>query len=340
MPRHTVKPVQENALLEIVYVVGSQYDGVRLDRFLMQHLRARSRAALVRSIHEGFIQIRSWRQALTSRPSRLLLPGDEVIVLCRQKTERAVSFDISVLFEDARLLVVNKPAHLPVHPAGGYYFHTLLTFLQSQRKRVLFLPHRIDKETSGVVILAKDKEACAHITQQFANRVVKKTYFAIVHGQTPPQFSCEAFLSKDEQSGIRLKMRADTNGAIAKTSFTTHYCICRQGSWFSAVAAFPETGRQHQIRVHLATLGFPIVGDKLYSIPQSGALEIFDKHVISEALQRQLILDRHALHAWKISFEHPETLEDVEFCAPIPAQLEAFLDPNFEPSFATVSSSK
>lgn len=171
-------------------------NGVRLDAFLKEHYRKRSREELKRAIARGVVTLqREQGPHLTVgrlKPSLQLLVGDEVRVLTERKPEPEVSFDYKVIFEDDVLYVIDKPPNLPVHPAGRYFFNTLLTHLKTQgHKNPLhaeieyYLIHRIDKETSGILVLCKEKEAAAHLTAQFASRKTEKFYLAIAKGRTP-----------------------------------------------------------------------------------------------------------------------------------------------------------
>ena len=191
--------------------------GIRLDAFLKDRYRKRSREVLKRAIDEGHIFLRREQSPhLTSgrlKASTHLIEGDEVQVLSERHPEPEVSFDYKILFEDEVLLVINKPANLPVHPAGRYFFNTLLIHLRThghkdplKAEREYFLAHRIDKETSGVLILTKDREVCAHLVRQFSERSTEKHYLAIVHGTPPEEFEIDAALRRTTHSQIELKM--------------------------------------------------------------------------------------------------------------------------------------
>ncbi len=328
----------------VTHSVGPNQHGIRLDSFLKERYTKRSREQVKRAIDSGAVTIKREQGPHLSvgrtKPSFNLVPGDEVLVLTERRPEPEVSFDYQILYQDQYLFVINKPANLPVHPAGRYFFNTLLVHLKTnghqdplRLERDYFLAHRIDKETSGVLVLAKDKESCANITQQFAERTTQKRYLAIVRGICPAQFTVDAALKRATNSLIEIKMALvpEGNGGLpAMTEFRRLKCF--EDSRFtpgpekySLVECFPKTGRQHQIRIHLESVGHPIVGDKLYGLPETEAVRYYERQHLSPEAEARLILKRHALHASSIQFAHPETDKRMVFTAPLPDELEKFL---------------
>ncbi len=338
------KPLHE--VTELTYTVTHHADsgqlGKRLDHFLCERHRSRSREAIQRAITDGLVTIeRTQSQHLSAgkaKPSTLLIPGDIVKVLTHRKPEPPVSFDYRVLHQDDVLLIIDKPAQLPVHPAGRYFFNTLLIHLRTEGHRKLeitanrefFLPHRIDKETSGVLVLTRTTESCAHIVAQFAQRQTEKTYLALVYGHpSADTFSVDAPLKRDPHSLIGLKMTVtDSNDPLAQSAITQFRVKERFTNFFgkfSIIECFPKTGRQHQIRVHLEAAGHPIVGDKLYGIDEKLSVGFYErKHLTSEA-QHRLILPRHALHAHKLKFVHPTSRKTHEAVSELPIDLSNFV---------------
>jgi 23S rRNA pseudouridine1911/1915/1917 synthase len=316
-------------------------NGIRLDAFLKEHYRTRSREQLKRAIDEGAVTIeRAQSPHLTLgrlKPSMQLISGDEVLVLTERKPEPEVCFDYRVIHEDKVLFVIDKPPNLPVHPAGRYFFNTLTTHLKTEgHKNPLraeidyYLVHRIDKETSGILVLCKEKVAGAHLTAQFAARTTEKFYLAIAKGIAPEEFEITLAMKRSTVSAISLKMMLATEeegGQSASTKFkrlSTHRHPIHGD--FSVVQCFPKTGRQHQIRVHLEAAGHPIVGDKLYGMPEAEALRYYEKNHLTPEAEARLIIKRHALHAAGIRFEHPVSGEMMDFRSPFPADLQGFLD--------------
>jgi 23S rRNA pseudouridine1911/1915/1917 synthase len=317
--------------------------GIRLDAFLKERYRKRSRETLKRAIESGVISIRRAQSPHLVlgklKPSLQLISGDEVLVLTERKEEPPVNFNYKILFEDEVLFVIEKPAHLPVHPAGRYFFNTLLVHLKTQghktpmkAEREYYLVHRIDKETSGILVMSKDKEVCTHLTQQFAERKTEKYYLALVYGKPKDEFSVDLGI-KRANSIIELKMMTAPESEGAQSAFTRFKRLktaTNRFGEFSLVACYPKTGRQHQIRVHLEAAGHPIVGDKLYGVPEEEALRFYERQHLSAEAQAKIILPRHALHAAGIRFEHPLTGKMVEFNSGLPEDLTAFFEDRFE----------
>jgi 23S rRNA pseudouridine1911/1915/1917 synthase len=318
--------------------------GIRLDAFLKERYRKRSRETLKRAIESGVISIKRGQSPHLMlgklKPSLQLISGDEVLVLTERKEEPPVNFNYKVLFEDEVLFVIEKPAHLPVHPAGRYFFNTLLVHLKTQghhtplkAEREYYLVHRIDKETSGILVLSKDKEVCTHLTQQFAERKTEKRYLAVVYGKPKDEFSIDLAMKRSTTSAIELKMTVAPESEGAQSAFTRFKrlkTMTNRFGEFSLVECFPKTGRQHQIRVHLEAAGHPIVGDKLYGVPEDEALRFYERQHLSAEAQAKIILPRHALHAAGIRFEHPLTQKMVEFSSGLPEDLTAFLEDRLE----------
>lgn len=332
----------------VTHSVGPNQQGIRLDSFLKDRYRKRSREQLKKAIDAGAVTVKRTQGPHLSvgrpKPSSQLIPGDEVLVLTERKPEPAVSFDYKILFEDDVLFIIDKPPQLPVHPAGRYFFNTLLVHLKTKGHQTplsedqdYYLVHRIDKETSGVLVLAKDKAVCADITRQFAARETEKCYLAIVRGHCPDEFAIELPMRRAPKSLIELKMEITTLDAEgAQTASTRFKRISKHGE-FSLVECYPKTGRQHQIRVHLEAAGHPIVGDKLYGMPEAEALRFYERKHLTPEAEAKLLLPRHALHAHTLRFVHPLTQKKLLFTAPLPDDLNAFLTHQGNPRILEVN---
>lgn len=314
--------------LLVTHTVTPGQEGLRLDQFLKVYYRRRSREQLKDSIKRGAIDVhRLCGEIGKIKPSSLLLTGDIVKVLSKKKAEPPVSFDYRVIFEDEKILVIDKPGNLPVHPAGRFFFHTLLVHLRTQgfekelnANREYFLVHRIDRETSGVLLLAKDRETCTLLTRQFAERTTEKTYLAVVHGILKDDFEVSEPLRRSKSSPIKIKMECAPDDPEA-LSATTRMKVLKRGKKYSLLACYPKTGRQHQIRVHLAHAGHPIVGDKLYSLTDREALPLYEwgpERFLTPEIKRKLSFPRQALHAHRLRFLHPGTRKVLEFESPPP----------------------
>jgi len=277
--------------------------------------------------------IRQERALVNGRPAgpeRVLAPGDELEYLVPLVPEPTVNAEFAVVFEDDLLLVVDKPPNLPCHPAGRFFANTLWALLRQQpgRERIEFV-NRLDRETSGLVLIAKTAGAAAGCREQFARRTVDKRYLAIVEGEFPERLHATGVLTSDAASPIRKKLRfvpvEDGAGeTIGEKRVETGFRLASRHDGLSLVEAKPETGRTHQIRASLAGLGFPIVGDKLYGIDEALFLRFCDGRLTEED-RRRLRLDRQALHAAALTLRHPGTREPVSFSAPTPPDMAALL---------------
>jgi 23S rRNA pseudouridine1911/1915/1917 synthase len=230
-----------------------------------------------------------------------------------------------VLYEDALLLVVNKPADLVCHPTKGDAFSSLIS-----RVRLYLGPdgtpqlvHRLDRETSGVILIAKTPATALSLRRVWEKRSVRKEYWAIVHGHVQPDEGLiEAALGKDEQSAVAIKNTVRPDGAPASTAFAVERRFRREGAAFTWLRVYPRTGRKHQIRIHLAYGGHPLVGDKLYGGDENLYLDFVARR-LTDAQRARLILPCHALHARAVQF-HWEG-RDVEFTAEPESGFTAFL---------------
>jgi 23S rRNA pseudouridine1911/1915/1917 synthase len=283
--------------------VSSENAGTRLDVFLASALPAFSRSRLQSLIREGFVTL----NGEPARP-REILPRGAVIELREPEIEKmeaqAESIALDILFEDDDLVVLNKPAGMVVHPGAGHQQHTLVNALLAHCKNLSGIGgkerpgivHRLDKETSGCLVVAKNDAAHRDLSRQFAARTMTKIYLALVAG-TLRQTSGVIDKAIERHPVHRQRMSiARRQGRSAKTE----YRVLRSGGGISLVECTLHTGRTHQIRVHLHHLGHPVLGDKLYGGKRAGDYP------------------RQMLHAWKLGFTHPTSGESLIFEAPVP----------------------
>jgi 23S rRNA pseudouridine1911/1915/1917 synthase len=285
----------------------------RLDKFLVSQFPDQSRARLQELIKEDRVTVND--QVVTKTGHRLE-DGDRVTVTIPEVVPSGLipeNIPLDIIFENDDLAVINKPAGMVVHPAAG---HATGTLVQAALAAIPDLQgingeerpgivHRLDKETSGLIIIAKNEQSIRWLQDQFRLRKVKKVYLALVDGKPPtPIGRIEADIARDPSHRKQMAVVANTRGRKA----TTEYSTLEQFEKYTLIEAHPLTGRTHQIRLHLAFLGCPIVGDTVYGHKKSS-----------------IELDRHFLHAAKISFNFPGEKVPHTFEAPLPEELEAVL---------------
>lgn len=310
--------------------VPPEVAGRRLDLFVQSQLhrtsRTRAQTIVRASAYDG-----SGRRL---RPSDRVRP-DQLVLLWRAPwDETPAPVDVPVLWEDDHLLAVFKPALLPVHPTARYHKNTLIKVLQAARPDCGFLSlgHRLDRETSGVILVSKTRACDRALKRQLeAREGIEKTYVALTWGVPDRGDGATAFryamrIELDPAHRLRVKMRVrDAPDALHAV---THVDVraTRQspsGRRYAWVSCGLETGRQHQIRVHLASLGAPVVGDKLYGPDDQTFARAADGVLTAEDLER-LEIPRHALHAARLDLVHPITRERVSIEAPVPADMAEF----------------
>lgn len=331
-PRDLSKPLQQIRVL-----IDARLDGQRLDVALASVLPWRSRASVHRLIEQGFVQL----LGRSAAPARRVRTGDTIVVDVPPRPEAVpdpgAGVEFTILYEDRWMVAVDKPAGLAVHPAGRRLDGTLIHALHRRYRRpgsppedvVPRLLHRIDVETSGVVAVGLDEDFHHLAARQFEDRLVQKTYLAVVHGRPEPAAGrIDLPIGPDKASPVRLKLEARRDGTGLPAS--TRYRTLRSSDRFALVELQPETGRTHQLRVHLAAIGCPLVGDKIYG----GNEDIFLEQLrgeLSAASRARLILDRHALHAHELRLFHPMLGRELVLRAPLPEDL-AGLVPGADPT--------
>lgn len=246
--------------------------------------------------------------------------GDVISWDGRQIVEPEVDGNFRIIHEDERLVVIDKPGDLPVHPAGRYFHNTLTMMYENKSGAKIFPVHRLDRETSGVLLCAKDSESAGAFSK--ALTAGKKSYRAIVHGHFPDGVTrVDVPIGKDESSEVRKKRKAFPEAA--ESALTVFECDLHFGG-FSLVKCFPETGRLHQIRVHLNYLGFPVAGDKIYGKDDRYFIEFIDQGM-TDSLRERLVLPRCALHAFSVQIYHPYEKKEMIFESPLPTMFTDFI---------------
>lgn len=305
-------------LIEIRLWADPQYEGWRMDRFVQARIPRLSRNRIQQMLRA---QQTLGGQAL--RPSTRVRGGTEVVLLRPAPKEPDVPRTFDILHQDAHLLAIAKPPGLPVHATARFHRNTLTAVLREHfaPQPAPALAHRLDRETSGLMLLGRTSAASVALKEAFAHRAVKKTYLALVHGRPPAEGTIDYPLGADTTSGIRVKMGVVSSGLPALTRFR----VREYRGEHALVEAYPETGRQHQIRVHLAAIGCPVVGDKLYGQSPDVWIEYLELGW-TPRLAQLLSLRRHALHAAEAVFPHPADGQPTHLRCPWPEDLQTFWD--------------
>jgi 23S rRNA pseudouridine1911/1915/1917 synthase len=308
--------------------------GARLDNWLVSQLPSVSRVRIRQLIEQNKVTV----NGAAPKPSLRLRGGEEIVIVGHVELPPLNAFPesipLDVVYEDADLAVINKPAGMSVHAGSGKneagskgtlvnaLLHRFGSLSQEGGELRPGIVHRLDKETSGLIVVAKTDAAHRKMAQQFAARRVKKTYLALVHGwMKQAHGTVNAPISRDLTRRTRMTTRRSVRGKPGRAA-VTHWKVLKQiegkHGKFSLLEIQIETGRTHQIRVHLASLGHPVVGDTLYGAPRT----ISGYRGTSS---RPASLERNFLHSSAIQFEHPITHAPLMFRQPLAEELEKFL---------------
>jgi 23S rRNA pseudouridine1911/1915/1917 synthase len=305
---------------QIELVVDPDYEGLRLDRFLAGEIQGQSRARLQRLIEEGQVLL---PRVKSVKSNTMVRAGDVITVMLPAPiatTLQAEDIPLEVVYQDADLVVVDKPAGMVVHPGAGNetgtVVHALLHHIEDLsgvggelRPGIV---HRLDKGTSGLMVIAKHDEAHRELARQFHDREVEKEYVALVWGLVQQRKRIDIPIGRDPVRREKISTRARrARSAVTRVTWARH----RPGISLLRVAI--ATGRTHQIRVHLSTIGHPIVGDSLYGGQQRR---------VRADLRPLLRLTRPFLHAERLAFTQPRTGEPLSFTAPLPEDLRSVLE--------------
>jgi 23S rRNA pseudouridine1911/1915/1917 synthase len=307
-------------VVEVTFTVEPNYAGWRLDRYLCEKIRRLSRVRIQRILRTALVS------AVPLKASTRIWPGLTFRLRRRSLIEPSTPENLREVYRDDALLILDKPAGLPIHPTARYHHGTVVMLLLRQHGPDFQASpaHRLDRETSGLLVCGRTAQASRALMRAFQGALVQKEYLAIVEGWPDEEaFSVDAPLVEGTKT-IRIAVRVDSSGRPARTRFQVLQRFQRGTEPFALVRCLPETGRQHQIRVHLQYAGFPLVGDKMYG-PDPGYFDRFSRHCLEPEAWERLRLPRHALHAARLALPHPLSGETVVFTAPLPEDLARFL---------------
>jgi 23S rRNA pseudouridine955/2504/2580 synthase len=298
--------------------VGEESAGQRLDNFLMRHLKGVPKTHVYRIIRSGEVRVNKGRASAETRvESGDVVRVPPVRVAEKNATRPAPARDFPVLFEDEHLIAIDKPAGVAVHGGSGVSFGVIEQLRQARpAAKMLELVHRLDRETSGILLVAKKRSALTKLQDQFRDRETGKTYLALVTGAWAANkkvidLPLHKYLQADGERRVKVVAKDDPDGMRAITLVK----VARKLDGFTLLEVTIKTGRTHQIRVHLAASGHPIAGDDKY-----GDFEL-NKRLAKAGLKRMF------LHAWRLRFTHPSTGEEMTLESPLPEELASFAAP-------------
>ena len=310
-----------NSGLEVKWLtVDEESAGQRLDNFLIRHLKGVPKTHVYRIIRSGEVRVNKGRASADTRIESgdvVRLPPVRISDKVAEKAARpAPGREFPLLLEDDALMAIDKPAGVAVHGGSGVSFGVIEQLRQARPlAKLLELVHRLDRETSGILLVAKKRSALKHVQDQFRERETGKTYLALVRGQWPEKLkvidsALHKFLLPDGERRVRVTSNEDPDGmrSITLVKVAERWDTC------TLLEVTIKTGRTHQIRVHLASQGHPIAGDDKY-----GDFEW------NKALQKQG-LKRMFLHAWRLQFTHPATGKRVELMSNLPPELQLYVN--------------
>ena len=307
--------------------VDADSAGQRLDNFLLRHLKGVPKTHVYRIIRSGEVRINKGRASADTRVQegdQVRLPPVRVSEKMAEKAERpAPAREFPVLLEDDHLIALDKPAGTAVHGGSGVSFGVIEQLRQARpQAKFLELVHRLDRETSGILLVAKKRSALTHLQEQFRERETGKTYLALVIGAWPANKKVidtplHKYLQADGERRVRVTTPEDPDGMRSITLVKVRATLPARPDAglpaFSLLEVTIKTGRTHQIRVHLASQGHAIAGDEKY-----GDFDL-NRHLHKHGLKRMF------LHAWRLQFNHPASGERTELLAPLPPDLACFL---------------
>ena len=298
------------------FPVAREFAGQRLDQFIQSRIPRLSRTRAKAICKAGAFRLDGTRR----RPSDLVRAGETVLLVRQTFQEPDAPREMPLLYSDRAVAVIDKPAGLPVHPSASYHRNTVSYILRERHgDEAPRITHRLDRETSGVLLCARSLDVERRLKQAFEGREVRKAYLAIVRGEmTRDEGQIDLPMARAEEGLHMLMCVSDRPDALEAS---THFQVLLRAGGHSLVGLWPRTGRQHQLRVHLTALGHPIMGDKLYG--PEGQQPFLD-HIetgMTDALAERLGHTRHALHAHRLQIAHPLGEGVLDLVSPLPEDL-------------------
>jgi 23S rRNA pseudouridine1911/1915/1917 synthase len=292
--------------------------GRRIDEYLAGKFPFFSRAVWQKEIFSGVVLVNGTR---ARKPAQRLQMGDELRRLHPFDEEPEVDTNMSILWCDGELAALAKPAGLPMHESGYYRRRTVAGVLPEVLGAGWTPVHRLDRETSGLLLCARQPAIRAKLTDMWTNKMVRKTYLAITNGEPAQDLWTVELPIKSERYERTNRSEICDDGDHAVTVFR----MLSRGKGACLIEAKPLTGRTNQIRVHISALGYPLIGDKVYGADPT-ILDLYRKEGNSERVKTQAGYPRHALHAWRLSLEHPISRQEINLECPMPQDMRSLCE--------------
>jgi 23S rRNA pseudouridine955/2504/2580 synthase/23S rRNA pseudouridine1911/1915/1917 synthase len=311
---------------KIEFRIPAEYAGLTAGEFLARRFPYHDRAAWEERLAMRRVRVNG--EAVDA--GRVLREGEILEHMTDDVPEPPANLDAEVLHRDDDIAVVNKPPNLTVHPGGRFFHHTLWAVLKEKHgvEDPVFV-NRLDRETSGLVVIALNDKAAAKCRKQFADRRVTKRYLALVEGRFVRECEADGVLVEDEAFGRHKRRLFQPKIACAEGQpgepVSTRFRPVKASGPVSEVEALPATGRLHQIRATLSWMGFPVVGDKLYGVDPAMFVR-FCTDTMTDVDRARLRMDRQALHAAGLRFRHPRTGKWLEFDLPLPRDMASLME--------------